>query len=254
LLVGQLAAARACYRTHGEPGSCPLDAQVNLPERCDSSCLQEMEVAQEAPEDYEAVYAQRPLPLEAPEGALLVVRFNGKGVPMIKAEAAKLNATWGTGEKRSQQKEALVGVSDTVDPTPRSPEVRAEILVEPEAARTRRPREGVADDAPRAQPVRRLASLVRTKQAVMERLNADATRRDPPHRQPRIVLLDGAIGLWSLATTLFKPWTRVTCVLDIMPVVGDLWSAANALFGAGAKDGTRWVQAKLAAMLHGRVG
>jgi len=211
-------------------------------------------VAQEAPEDYEAVYAQRPLPLEAPEGALLVVRFNGKGVPMIKAEAAKLNATWGTGEKRSQQKEALVGVSDTVDPTPRSPEVRAEILVEPEAARTRRPREGVADDAPRAQPVRRLASLVRTKQAVMERLNADATRRDPPHRQPRIVLLDGAIGLWSLATTLFKPWTRVTCVLDIMPVVGDLWSAANALFGAGAKDGTRWVQAKLAAMLHGRVG
>jgi hypothetical protein len=88
----------------------------------------------------------------------------------------------------------------------------------------------------------------------MERLNADATRRGPPHRQPMIVLLDGALGLWSLATTLFKPWTRVTCVLDIMPVVGDLWSAANALFGAGAKDGTRWVQAKLAAMLHGRVG
>ena len=57
---------------------------------------------------------------------------------MIKAEAVKLKATWGTGEKRQQTKEALVGVSDTVDATPRSPEALAELLVEPEAARARR--------------------------------------------------------------------------------------------------------------------
>ena len=55
-------------------------------------------------------------------------------------------------------------------------------------------------------------------------------------------------------TKLFKPWKRVTCVLDIMPVVGDLWSAANALFGEGAKAGKRWVQEKLTEMLRGRVG
>ena len=76
--------ARTCDRTAGAPGIFPLDAQVNLPERCDSYCLQEwmtvcavehpfqesvswfeqffdrewaasvlMEVAQETPEDYE---------------------------------------------------------------------------------------------------------------------------------------------------------------------------------------------------------
>jgi hypothetical protein len=160
----------------------------------------------------------------------------------------------GTGEKRQKKKEALVGVSDTVDPKPRSPEALAELLVEPEAARARRQREDTNEDAPRAQQVRRLASLVRTKQTVMELIKADAERRDPQHRKPLVVLLDGALGLWSLATKLFKPWKRVTFVLDIMHVVGYLWSAANALFGEGAKDGTRWVQAKLAEILRGRVG
>jgi hypothetical protein len=147
-----------------------------------------------------------------------------------------------------------VGVSSTVDPQPRSPEALAESLVEPEAARARRQRDGVTDEAPRAPQVRRLASLVRTKPAVMALIKADAERRDPQPRTPWVVWLDGALGLGSLATTRFKSWKRVTFVLDIMPVVGSLWSAANAWFGAGAKDGTRWVQAKLTEMLRGRVG
>ena len=69
-----------------------------------------------------------------------MVSFDGKGVPMIKEEAAKLTAKLGTGEKRQKKKEALVGVSYTVDPKPRSPEALAELLVDPEAARARRQR------------------------------------------------------------------------------------------------------------------
>jgi hypothetical protein len=99
-----------------------------------------------------------------------------------------------------------------------------------------------------------VASLVRTKQAVIELIKVDAECRDPQHRKPLVVLLDGALGLWNLATKLFKEWRRVTCVLDIMPVVGYRWSAAHALFGEGAQVGNRWVQAKLAEILRGRVG
>jgi len=284
-IFGKFGVARTCYRTPGEPGIFPLDTQVNLPERCYSYFLQEwmtvfgvehpfkesaglfeqlfeldlaesvlMEVAQEAPEDYEDFYAQRPVPPEESEGELLVVSFDGKGVPMIKAEAVKLKAKLGTGEKRQRKKEALVGVSYTVDAKPRSPEALAELLVDPEAARARQQREDTRDDAPRAQQVRRLASLVRTKQAVMELIRADAERRDPQHRKPLVILLDGALGLWSLAPKLFKPWKRVTFVLDIMHVVGYLWSAANALFGEGSKAGKHWVQQKLTAILCGRVG
>ena len=284
-LFGKFKVARTCYRTAGEPGIFPLDAQVNLPERCDSYFLQEwmtlfavehpfqessawfeqlfdlevaesvlIEVAQEAPMDYESFYAQRPVPPEATEGALLVVSFDGKGVPMIKAEAVTLKAKLGTGEKRQQKKEALVGVSYTVDPKPRSPEALAELLVEPEAARARRRHEDTRDDAPRAQQVRRVASLVRTKQKVMELIKADAERRDPQHRKPLVLLLDGALGLWSLAPRLFKPWKRVTCVLDIMHVVGYLWAAANAWFGEASQVGKHWVQRKLTEILRGRVG
>jgi hypothetical protein len=57
-----------------------------------------------------------------------------------------------------------------------------------------------------------------------------------------------------VATKLFKPWKRVTFVLDIMHVVGYLWSAANALFAEGSKAGKRWVQEKLTEILRGRVG
>ena len=156
---------------------------------------------------------------------------------MLKAAAVKLTATLGTGEKRPQTTEALVGVSDTVDPKPRSPEALAALLVEPEASRARRQREETRDEAPRAQQVRRLASLVRTKPAVMELIQADAERRDPQHRNAVIVLLDGALGLWHLATTRCKPWKHVTLVLDIMHVVGDLWSAANACVRGSIQGG-----------------
>jgi hypothetical protein len=284
-LFGKFAVARTCYRTPGEPGIFPLDAQVNLPERCYSYFLQEwmtlfevehpfkessswfeqlfdldvaesvlMEVAKEAPEDYEGFYAQRPMPQEDTEGELLVVSFDGKGVPMIKAEAVKLKAKLGTGEKRQRKKEALVGVSYMVDAKPRAPEALAELLVDPEAARARRQREETRDEAPRAQQVRRVASLVRTKQAVMELIKADAERRDPQHRKSLVILLDGALCLWSLAPKLFKQWKHVTCVLDIMHVVSYLWTAANALFQEGSKDGTRWVQVKLTEILRGRAG
>jgi hypothetical protein len=284
-LFGKFGVARTCYRTPGEPGIFPLDTQVNLPERCDSYFLQEwmtvfevehpfkesagffaqlfdlevaesvlMEVAKEAPEDYEGFYAQRPMASEASEGELLVVSFDGKGVPMIKEAAAKLKAKLGPGEKRQRKKEALVGVSYTVEAKPRAPEALAELLVDPEAARARRQRAGATDDAPRAQQVRRVASLVRTKQAVMELIKADAERRDPQHRKPVVVLLDGALGLWNLATKLFTKWQRVTLVLDIMHVVSYLWTAANALFHEGSKEGKRWTQAKLTELLRGRVG
>jgi hypothetical protein len=71
-----------------------------------------------------------------PEGEPLVVSFDGKGVPMIKAEAVKLTAKLGPGEKRQRKKAALVGVSYTVDAQPRAPEAHAELLVVPACDRS----------------------------------------------------------------------------------------------------------------------
>ena len=67
-------------------------------------------------------------------------------------------------------------------------------------------------------------------------------------------MLDGALGLWSLATQRFKPWKRVTFGLDILHVVGSLWAAANALVGEVSMAGKPWVQQQLPEILRGRVG
>jgi len=268
---GTFAVARTGDRTPGAPGICPLDAQVNRPARGDAYVLQEwmpwfavehpfqeraswcepcfalelaesvlMEVAQEAP--------------AASAGALLVVSVDGTGGPMMTAEAVKRKATLGPGEKRPRKKAALVGVGDTVDAKPRSPEALAERLVDPEAAHARQQRAGTADAGPRAHQVRRVASLVRTKPAVRELIKADAERRDPQHHHPVVVWRDGALGLWHLAPKLFTPWKRVTSVRDIIHVVSDLGTAATAWFPEGSRGGKPWVQATLTAMLSGRVG
>jgi hypothetical protein len=284
-IFGKLAVPRTCYRAAGEPGLCPLDEQANLPERCYSYFLQEwmtlfavehpfqesagwfeqlfdlelaesvlIEVAKEAPQDYEAFYTQEPPPAAETEGEILVVSVDGKGVPMIKAEAAKLQAKLGKGEKRQKKKEALVGVCYTVNRKERTAEELAERLIDPEAARERRKRAGQKDDAPKAQHVRRLASLVRPKQEVLESIMDDAARRDPARQRPLAVLLDGALGLWSLVRKGFQGWANVTFVLDLLHVVGYLWVAANALFREGSEEGKQWVQEKLTQILRGRVG
>ncbi len=147
-----------------------------------------------------------------------------------------------------------MGVCYPVDRKERTAEELAEQLVDPEAARDRRQRAGQQDDAPKAQQVRRLASLARPKQAVLARLKQEAARRDPARQRPLAVLLDGALGLWSLVGKCFKDWENVTFVLDILHVVGYLWVAANALFREGSREGKQWVQAKLTQILRGRVG
>src|SRR5499426_133860 len=100
-IFGKFKVARTCYRAPAEPGIFPLDAQVNLPKRCYAYVLQEwmtvfevehpckesagffaqlfelevaervlMEVAKEAPQDYEGFSAQRPMPPQACVGDL----------------------------------------------------------------------------------------------------------------------------------------------------------------------------------------
>lgn len=284
-IFGKFDVPRSCYRTPGLPGVFPLEAQVNFPERCYSYFLQEwmtvleveqpfkesagffeetfdlslsesvlIDVAREAHQDYDSFYKDNPPPTEKDGQKILSASFDGKGVPMIKKEAVKLKAKLGKGEKRQRKKEALVGVCYTVDRKERSAEEVAERLVFPEAARKRKELEGQKDDSPRAENVRRMASLERTKEKVVEDIKADAERRDPEHRLHLALLLDGALSLWKLVRKRFTEWKTVSFVLDIIHVVGYLWLAANALYKEGSEAGKHWVQQKLTEILRGRVG
>ena len=171
-VFGKLKVPRTCYRAPGHDGQMPLDAQANLPRRCYSYLLQEwmdlfslrdsfaesslslekllrvtvkpsrLEIVnRESVKDYDQFYQRKELPSSASEGEVHVLSFDGKGVPVIKREAAKLQARLGKGEKRQKKKEAMVGVSYTLGRQVRTPEEVAENLVYPERVKKRRAEE-----------------------------------------------------------------------------------------------------------------
>jgi len=285
-IFGAIAVPRTCYRTVGERGLFPLEEQVNFPRRCYSYYLQEwmnlfsidhafeegadrlnyffgislaesamVLVSREGATNYDAYYEQKTPPAPEDESDYLVASFDGKGVPMIKSEAVKIQAKLGKGEKRQKKKEALVGVIYTVDRKDRSAEDLAERLIDPEKSRTRQKEKGNDEDEPKGQNIRRMASIKRSKFEVMQELKKEVLRRDPDQSKPLAVLLDGALGLWRLVTELYRDWQGgVTYILDIIHVRDYLWDAANALHEEGSAEGRIWVQQRLEQILKGGVG
>ena len=289
-VFGKFSVPRTVYRAYARPGVMPLDAQADLPERCYSYLLQEWmdhvsirETFQESEltlttllglqvrasrfevvnqdsvtqRGYEQFYAQKEPPSFEQEGAIQVLGFDGKGVPVIKSEAAKLKARSGKGEKRQKKKEAMVGVSYTVAPHERRAEEVAENLMYPEHVKAKRAVATQAGEAcasiPRAQHIRRLASLEQPKKTVVAEMVRDATARDPEHRRPWVVVMDGALGLWALIATMLKG-SEYVGILDIIHVVEYLWNVGNALYGEGTTETKQWVYTHLVSVLHGHVG
>jgi hypothetical protein len=252
-VFGKLKVARTCYRSEGESGVMPLDGQANLPERCYSYLLQEWMnllsiretfgeshvslerlldvdispsrfevVNRESSVNYNEFYKEKEIPGVESEGDVEVVGFDGKGVPVIKKEAAKLKSRQGKGEKRQKKKEAMVGVSYTVDKKIRRPEDVASNLVYPEESRKKRVEKSEKSVSVRGCNIRRMASLERTKKEVVNEIISDAKRRNPDGKRPLVVLMDGALHLWSLLALVLKGM-EYTGILDIIHVVEYLW-------------------------------
>jgi hypothetical protein len=89
-------------------------------------------VNRESAVNYDKFYDQKLVPNSETEGEIQILGFDGKGVPVIKKEAAKIKARLGKGEKKQKKKEAMVGVGYTVDRNIRTPEEVAENLVYPD--------------------------------------------------------------------------------------------------------------------------
>ena len=286
-VFGKLAVPRTCYRTNGRKGVMPLDAQANLPDRTYSYLLQEWMdllsirdsfgeasitlnkilksgispsrfevINRESANSYDEFYQNKELPTPDSEGEIQVIGFDGKGVPVIKSEAAKIQSRLGKGEKRQKKKEAIVGVSYTIDPKVCTPEEVAENLVYPEEAGEKREAEkkqGVKSPQVRAKNIRRIASLERPKQEVMEEIIRDAKSRDPDNQRVLIAVMDGALCLWTLLTSLLVE-VKWVGILDIIHVTEYLWEVGNALHGEKTPEAQKWVYEHLLAILQGRVG
>ena len=276
-IFGKLKVKRYLYHI-GEESFSPLDIVLNLPIRCYSYFLSEWvnwlninraysetvtflkkflglklsvsageTISQESASPYEAYYEfKKTLPHPEATGELTVVGFDGKGVPMIKKEAAKIQAKLDKGEKRQKKKEALVGVKYTIHTTPRSPEEVAENLVFPEKKSTQVKREEKAQD------IRYIASIEKPKREVMKEIYEEIKDEDFT-THPLLCLLDGAKSLLSALKDGFRHIRNKVIILDIIHVLEYIWLIAHLKYGEGNDIASQYVYEKLLLILKGNV-
>lgn len=273
----------------------PIDARLNLPGGKCSYLLQEfsqMFCVEKAfgvgARQFEAVFGQRlsvdtlesinrsmgeqagryleqmPRPKPSEEGAILVATADGKGVPLVKSDAAKVPA-FDEKERPGNRRMAALGCVYTVDAHVRT----AEQIV---AALFRDTSVSQPTDRPEAmfkryracfaEPAREDgADAVPSAYATWAWMADEVTLR---HRtgQPVVCVMDGQSSLWDAAEVCLSdfveqaqkrdPMQRVVEILDIIHVSGYLWKAAKAL-STHREHREAFVQDRLLRILRGEV-
>jgi hypothetical protein len=214
------------------------------------------EVAEKAAVDFEAFYDERkPAALEDSD-ALVVLSVDGKGVVMRsedlrpatqKAAASaqhKLDKRLSRGEKRNRKRMATVAAVWSVTPWVRT----ADDIVR--GLRGAEPRAGPRP-APRDKRV--WASVEREANEVIGEAFREAERRDPEHRHPWVLLVDGNPTQIKVARAqAARRRVHLTIVLDIIHVIEYLWRAAWCFHAEGDRAAEKWVSARLKHILEGK--
>ena len=292
-LLGTVQVTREGQGARGRETLFPLDAELNLPperysfgvrrraaEEATKGAYDEVvkilgthasaavakrqveEVVRRAAQDFDSYYLDRRLawPTETgPSSKILVLTFDGKGVPMRPADlrpatqaaaaqrTRKLRTRLTKGEKRHVKRVAQVAAVYTIAPFVRTAEDLIREL-RPEKARPPGPR-------PRPEGKRVWASLVKEPEEVIDEAFLDASSRDPTRRKRWVVLLDGHVDqLARVRAAAKRHRVRVTIVLDLIHVLEYLWSAAYVFHPEGSPEAEEWVTERLLWLLCGDAG
>jgi len=291
-LLGTVQVARDGHGARGHDTLFPLDAELNLPpdrysfgvrrraaEEAIRGSFDEVvhvvethsgaavakrqveEIVRRAADDFDSFYLQRRLTWSeetGPSSTLLVLTFDGKGVPMRHADLRpatqaaaterqhKLTTRLTKGEKRHVKRLAQVAAVYTVAPLVRTAE---DIL------RDLRPEAAPPVTRPRPEGKRVWASLATAPTAVIEDAFLDASSRDPQRRKRWLVLVDGnADQLARVQAAARRHRVPVTIVLDLIHVLEYLWKAAYVFHPEGSREAELWVSERLLWLLCGDVG
>lgn len=217
------------------------------------------EAVQRAARDFEAFYAGTCLDDEAPADHLLVLTIDQKGVVLRHEDLleatrkaaeharSKMDTRGSKGEpKRGRKRMAAVAAVYTVAPYVRTPE---DII-----AGLRHIRDATKPKRPRPQGKRVWATLTRNLKDVIADAFDEAEDRDPEHRRPWVVLVDGDQKLtrWIRAEARQRG-VEVTLVLDFIHALEYLWKAAHVFFKESTPEIEAWVVERLLWMLEGRI-
>ena len=291
-LLGTVQVTRDGHGARGRETLFPLDANLNLPaerfsfgvrrraaEEATKGAFDEVvkvlgthasaavakrqveEVVRRAAQDFDSFYLERRLgwPTETgPSSKILVLTFDGKGVPMRPADLRpatqaatakrhrKLTTRLTKGEKRHVKRIAQVAAVYTIAPFVRT----AEDLI-----RELRPDTAPSRTRPRPEGKRVWASLAKEPEEVIDDAFLDASSRDPKRRKRWVVLLDGnADQLARVRAAAKRHGVTVTIVLDLIHVLEYLWKAAYVFFPEGSPEAEGWVTERLLWLLCGDAG
>ncbi|MCD4805357.1 MAG: hypothetical protein K8R07_06730 [Desulfobacterales bacterium] len=264
-IFGKMKVTRYLYHI-GDVSFAPLDIVLNLPVRCYSYFLSEFAnllningayenasgflkkffgaklsisaletISGESSVRYEDYYdLKNRLTKPEKEEDYTVVGFDGKGVPMIKAEAAKIVARQGKGEKKQKKKEALVGVKYGVNANVRTAEEVAGNLVYPD----KKENKNKTGKPAKAQNIRYIASIEKPKRKVMEEIH-EQVKDESFNNKPLVCVMDGALHLWNLFKNVFKDIKNKVFVLDIIHVLEYIWIITHIKHKEGSDGGKK---------------
>jgi hypothetical protein len=275
-LFGEVTITRIGYGAPGREAIHPLDAQLRLPGRvwsyeCQRRLIRAVvcgpfdeataliaeitgttipkrsaeQLVQEAAVDFESFYAARGKDQISPaDGEILVGAIDCKGIPMVKPAGAERVVRRTKGMKANKKKMATVAAVHSQPPIIRTPAEVIDSLFDTDST-SQRPK--------RPKPTRKRvwASLTAGKDAFIQDVKAEMTRRDPEHQHTWVIVTDGERALQRRVISSFE---NVTLVLDLLQVMDKLWKVAHALHREGSPEAEQFVRARTERILCGMVG
>lgn len=216
-------------------------------------------------------YEQVDAPDAETEGSHLAISADGKGVPMVPSErpgdgaAADPKPRLGKGEKRGIKKEATVLVDFSFDPQARTPEAVLKALLKQQteterqqAQAARQQRRQAGQPEPRQPRHVHVRAMLQGKEAAFRYLMERIKKRDPQGAKPLIALIDGKPELETRLRQQLQAYQLEdrldALILDIIHASEYVWEVGTALYGEKHPYRLRWVEDKLGALLHSRVG
>ncbi len=289
-VFGEVTVTRFAYRARGLPNLHPADAVLNLPVGHHSHGIRRLaaveasrgsfddavdalrrttgqgvgkrqveSLAGAAAVDFDDFYrARRPPPAE--ETDVIVLSCDGKGIVMrpgaLRAATAsaaakakpKLVSRLSKGEKTNRKRMAEVVAVYAVAPVPRTP---SDILASCSSSPT--------DDAgptpvpaPKAKDKWVMASVATDAASAIGAMFDEAERRDPDHKCPWAVLVDGNNHqIHRVQAEARERKVEVVIVCDFVHVLEYLWRAAWSFYPEGDPGAEAWVHEKASAVLAG---
>jgi hypothetical protein len=216
-------------------------------------------------------YEQVEAPAAETEGSHLAMSADCKGVRILKSERqepkeqAPAKPRRSKGEKPGIKKDAVVVTDFSFNPAARDSEEIVKGLLnqftqqeKEEAQKERQHRREEGLQAPRSPHHKHVFATLDGKKPAFEHLLDHVQKRDPQGQKVLIALLDGEPALEDRLLEALEAREMThrldALILDIIHVSEYLWEVGTALYGEKGPQRIRWVEAKLYALLDGKVG